>query len=317
MNTSLECNLRKRALLLKQARAFFEERDVLEVDCPALSPAAPLDLHIDVMKVLNPDGSTGYLHTSPEYGMKRLLAAGSGDIYQISHVFREGEVGPLHNPEFMMAEWYRIGFSLEQMIEETLAFIALFFPEPLPIVQMSYRQLLQHFLSIDYLTVTPADLIACAKQHSLDVPPDAVTWDRDTLLQMLISFLIEPQLGQDDLFVLTDFPASQAALSQTTRLDTGEVIAQRFEVYAQGMELANGYGELTDPVEQRRRFEKTNEARQRAGKDVLKIDEPFLRALEQGLPDCCGVAVGFDRLVLLNSGEKTLQNILPFHWNNA
>jgi lysyl-tRNA synthetase class 2 len=302
--------------MLQKARAFFLHRDVMEVDCPALSPAAPIDLHIDVMKVALKDNQTGYLHTSPEYGMKRLLSTGIGDIYQISHVFRDGEIGPLHNPEFTMAEWYRIGFNFEEMIQETLDFIRLFLGD-LGIEVMTYRQMLLHFLEVDYTTACLEDLLRCAKDNHLDLPQDAATWDKDTLLQLLVSFLIEPKLGSDHLFVLKYFPASQAALSKTLELETGEPVACRFEVYYQGIELANGYHELTDATEQKRRLVASNQARLNAGKDALKIDEKFLEALEAGIPDCCGVAVGFDRLMMLKHKQITLKNVLPFIWEES
>jgi lysyl-tRNA synthetase class 2 len=308
--------LKDRAQMLKKARVFFHDRNVMEVDCPALSHAAPIDLHIDVMKVCFKNNQFGYLHTSPEYGMKRLLAADIGDIYQISHVFREAEIGPLHNPEFTIAEWYRIGFSFEQMIEETLNFIQLFLGD-IPSQRMTYRQTLQHYLKIDSATATCAELLTCAEKNSIDLPKEAKSWDKDTLLQLLVSFLIEPQLGKDHLFVLSHFPASQAALSKTQVLSSGEAVACRFEVYYQGIELANGYHELTDALEQRRRLENSNLSRLKAGKDALKIDENFLEALHLGLPDCCGVAVGFDRLMQLKHGQKDLKNILPFTWHES
>ena len=308
--------LRERASMLQRARAFFAQRNVMEVDCPALSQSAAVDLHIDVMKVSLKNDQTGYLHTSPEYGMKRLLAAGIGDIYQISHVFRDGEIGPLHNPEFTMAEWYRIGMSFQEMITETLAFIHLFLGEQ-PHRSMSYRQTLLHFLGLDYLTVSCSELLAYAKKEGLELPPDAVEWDRDTLLQLLVSYLIEPKLGQNELFVLSDFPATQAALSKTVCLSDDEPVACRFEVYYRGIELANGYYELTDAVEQHRRFEASNRSRIDAGKEALKIDELFLQALESGIPDCCGVAVGFDRLLMLKMGEQSLKNVLPMVWDES
>jgi elongation factor P--(R)-beta-lysine ligase len=324
VNTSLASNplqikvpyLKDRAQMLKKARAFFEDKGVIEVDCPALSHAAPIDLHIDVMKVALKNDQLGYLHTSPEYGMKRLLSAEIGDIYQISHVFRDGEIGPLHNPEFTMAEWYRIGFSFDQMIAETLDFIRLFLGN-LTAQSMTYRQTLQHHLGIDYLTATPSNLLDCAKDNNLDLPSDAASWDKDTLLQLLVSFLIEPKLGTGHLFVLSHFPASQAALSKTFARSDGEPVACRFEVYYQGIELANGYHELTDASEQKRRFEASNRARVEAGKDALKVDERFLEALQFGLPDCCGVAVGFDRLMQLKHGLKELKNVLPLIWEES
>jgi lysyl-tRNA synthetase class 2 len=308
--------LKERASMLQKARAFFAERDVMEVDCPALSQSAPVDLHIDVMKVPLKNEQTGYLHTSPEYGMKRLLAAGAPDIYQISHVFRDGEIGPLHNPEFTMAEWYRIGISFQEMIEETIAFIQLFLGD-LPQRALSYRQTLRDFLAIDYLTAPLSELLDCAKRGGLDLAGDAKEWERDTLLQLLVSFLIEPQLGINELFVLSHFPATQAALSKTISLPDGEHVACRFEVYYRGIELANGYHELTNAAEQRMRLQASNQARVEAGKEALKVDELFLGALESGLPDCCGVAVGFDRLMMLKMGETELKNILPMIWNES
>ena len=318
VNTSLEYKipfLKDRAQMLGLARAF-HDRNVIEVDCPALSSAAPIDLHIDVMKVFLKSEKIAYLHTSPEYGMKRLLAAQIGDIYQISHVFREGEIGPFHNPEFTMAEWYRIGFSFDEMIEETLDFIRLFLGE-LKSETMTYRQTLHHFLGFDYLTASPAQLFQCAKDHKLDIPDDASNWDSDTLLQLLISFLIEPKLGGDHLFVLKYFPPTQAALAKTLADENGKMVACRFEVYYKGIELANGYHELTDPIEQRRRFNEANSARISAGKDALKIDEHLLSALDKGLPDCCGVAVGFDRLMQLKHGLTEIKNVIPLSWEES
>ncbi len=298
--------------MLQKARAFFAERNVMEVDCPALSQSACVDLHIDVMKI----DKIGYLHTSAEYGMKRLIAAGIGDIYQISHVFRDEEIGPLHNPEFTMTEWYRLGFSFEEMIAETLDFIRLFLGD-LPHRSISYRQMLRHYLGIDYLTEPLSSLLEYARANGLDLPGDTSTWDRDTFLQLLITFLIEPQLGKEGLFVLANYPASQAALSKTFTLIDGEQVACRFEVYYRGIELANGYHELTDAVEQLKRFEASNQARLNAGKESLKIDERFLEALERGLPDCCGVAVGFDRLMMLKHNENSLKNVLPMTWEES
>lgn len=301
--------LKDRAHLFQQVRAFFSARSVLEVDCPALSPAAPIDLHIDVMPVSLSDGSIGYLHTSPEYGMKRLLAASIGDIYQMSHVFRNGEIGPLHNPEFTMIEWYRLSFSFQAMIKETLELIFLFLLKQ-PVRFISYREALLQYAGIDYVHATLQDL------RQIDLSADSRTWDRDTLLTLIVATLVEPHLGKDQLDVLFHFPASQAALAKTSIFE-GEPIAHRFEVYSQGIELANGYEELTDPIEQRHRFEKTLAARQVAGKPPLPIDNRFLAALEQGLPDCCGVAVGFDRLMLLRHRLNRLSEMLPFHWLNA
>ncbi|MBS0621114.1 MAG: EF-P lysine aminoacylase GenX [Verrucomicrobia bacterium] len=311
MSTSLGSNLQERARLLAASRQFFAERGVLEVDCPALSPFAPVDLHIDVMQVHLKGGEIGYLHTSPEYGMKRLLAEGIGDIYQLGHVFRDGENGPWHHPEFTMTEWYRIGFTFEQMIEETLAYIRLFLGD-LPKEELTYQETVRKFLGINYRS---ADLIRVAKERGIDLPENASSWDRDTLLQLLISFLIEPHLGKDSLFVLSYFPATQAALAKVAELPGGEKVACRFEIYYRGIELANGYHELTDPVEQLQRFEASNAARVASGKDPLKIDLALLEAMRKGIPDCCGVAVGFDRLLQLRLGASEITSILSLTSN--
>jgi lysyl-tRNA synthetase class 2 len=290
--------------MFQTVRAFFSERSVLEVDCPALSPASSIDLHIDVMTL-----EEGYLHTSPEYGMKQLLSLGSGDIFQMSHVFRRGEQGVLHNPEFTMVEWYREGFSFAEMVDETVEFIRLFLGK-IPVRTYSYRAVFQTFLGIDPAQATVSDLLACAHKQDIHLPADAPSWDLDTLLQLLMSFAIEPHLGREELCVISYFPASQAALSQVA-MHEGRPAAERFEIYYRGIELANGYHELTNPAEQRKRLEESNAQRQAHGKTPLPIDETFLAALERGIPDCCGVAVGFDRLLMLRHGASSIHTILP------
>jgi lysyl-tRNA synthetase class 2 len=300
--------------MMASARVFFAKRGVTEVDCPALSSSSSIDAHIDVMKVDVLENHLGYLHTSPEYGMKRLLADGIGDIYQLSHVFRKGELSKKHQPEFTMVEWYRIGLSFEPFIEETLDFIRLFLGE-LPSDSISYRNALKQYAGIDYVLASTQDLLACAKKHQLHLPDHSDSWDKDTLLQLLISFVVEPHLGQNGLTVLWGYPASQAALAQTRFLED-EPIAERFEIYYRGIELCNGYHELTDALEQRRRLAAENEERLQLGKQALKIDEHFLKALEKGIPDCCGVAVGFDRLMLLRHGKSNLEDVLPLSWQN-
>lgn len=292
MSTSLASktgSVAERAKKLAAVRAFFAERNVLEADTNMLSPTAPVDAHIDVMQVDMGGGKIGYLHTSPEYGLKKLLAAGSGDIYQLGHVFRAEEESPLHSPEFTMLEWYRVGMPFEAFIEETLELFRLFLG-PLPAEILTYKQAFSLHAGIDI----HKDLAS----HTLQFSEDAPTWDRDTQLNLLFSHLIEPKLGHDVLTVIIDWPSSQAALAKTHTTD-GDTVARRFEIYFNGIELANGFDELTDPQEQRQRLEKENQKRLALGKNALPIDEEFLKALET-LPDCCGVAVGFDRLVLLS-----------------
>ncbi len=319
MNTSLESRisiLRDRGAMLSCVRAFFQARDVLEVDCPALSRAAPIDTHIDVMHVSVQEAETGYLHTSPEYGMKRLLAEGIGDIYQMSHVFRQGECGALHNPEFTMIEWYRTGFTFDALIQETVDLVLLFLPE-LPTSTLSYREALELHTGIDYVCASRSELVEAARFLAPHLPLEANEWDRDTLLNSLMSFVVEPHLGQAELTIIKHFPASQSALAKTVWLGDSEEVAARFEIYYRGIELANGYHELTCPVEQRRRLEAASASRAALGKSYLPLDENLIRALEAGLPDCCGVAVGFDRLMLLRHGKDTLSDILPFSWTGS
>jgi lysyl-tRNA synthetase class 2 len=305
--------LKDRAAMLEKARAFFKERAILEVDCPIVSSAASVDAHIDLVPVLDINNQRKYMHSSPEYGMKRLLAEGIGDIYQLSHVFRLGELGVKHNPEFMMAEWYRIGFTFSQLIEETLAFVRLFLGN-LPSRILSYREVFKQFAGIDYLI--SEDLMAEMHQLGITPYPNSMQEGRDALLNQILGLHIEPQLGKNELFVLSHYPASQAALAQVVDRE-GELVAERFEIYYQGIELANGYYELTNPQEQKRRFIEANQMRESLGKEPLPIDENFLQALEKGLPDCCGVAVGFDRLMMLRNNVNSISEAIPFDWSSA
>ncbi len=274
--------LRDRAALLAAARAFFAKRGVLEVDVPILSRSASVDVHIDLVNVVC-CGKPAFLHSSPEYGMKRLLAEGSGDIYQISHVFRDGEQGERHTVEFTMAEWYRIAFSFQQMMDETLEFIRLFLDDLPPIHEtFSYRELFMHYTG--------------------SYPSNAE--ERDAVY----AFEVEPHLGKGVLTVVNGFPSEQAALAGIGP----DGLAERFEVYYQGTELANGYHELTDPYEQRRRLIEANEERKKLGKQVLPLDEELVQALAHGIPDCCGVAVGFDRLMMLRHQVEEIREISSF-----
>ena len=302
--------LKDRAHMFQKVRHFFSQKNIMEVDTPMLGKAAPIDMHIDVMTIPFKDGKKGFLHTSPEYAMKRLLSMGCPDIYQMSHVFRDGEIGDFHNPEFSMVEWYRLGVPFDSLIEETLEFILLFL-ENVKTSYFSYREAFIEFANVDYVTATTDDLIACCKKHQMHLPKDAGLWTKDTLLQFIMGFIIEPKL--QTLTVIKDFPATQSALAQTI-MKKDEPVAERFEVYFKGTELANGFHELTDPVEQRKRLHEQNCFRKKMGKEELPLDENFLKALEKGLPDSCGVAIGFDRLMLLRHKKKKLEDILPFSW---
>ena len=306
--------LKDRSKMLAASREYFAKKNILEVDCPALGVHAPIDRHIDVMAVTLPSGEKRYLHTSPEYRMKRLLSEGFPSMYQISHVYRQSEVGHLHNPEFSMVEWYEVGISFDGLIESTLSYIRLFLGE-VPSSIISYRDLWEKTFSIDYVTASCSDLASLCEEKGL-THPEMKSWDKDTLLQFAMSFLIEPHIGLSELFVIKDYPGSQAALARSEQRED-EKIAKRFEVYFQGIELANGYHELNDGNEQGRRLLEENTARVNLGKDSLPVDSFFLNAIEKGIGDCCGVAVGFDRLMLLRHKKDSIHHVIPFSWDHS
>lgn len=307
--------LRDRAQMFKTARLFFEKQNVLEVDCPILTSGASVDAHIDLIPAIYHSQEKRYLHSSPEYGMKRLLAEGIGDIYQLSHVFRDGEYGVKHNPEFTMAEWYRLGFSLDEMIQDTLAFIQLFLGE-LPCRIVSYRETLLMYAAIDYLALTEDELLRYINERQIPCYDSVLEEGRDALLNLILGSIVEPKLGDGELYVLAYYPATQAALARK-RWHGEEQVAERFEVYYRGIELANGYHELADADEQRQRFIEANQQRLSLGKEPLPIDDHFLKALSKGLPDCSGVAVGFDRLMMLRHRENLLANVIAWDWMQA
>ncbi len=292
-------NLRKRARMLAAVRAFFADRGVLEVDPGSLVKCPPNDANIEVIRT---DQEGVFLHTSPEYAMKRLLAQGVGDCYFLGHVYRKAELGRLHNPEFTMAEWYRLGISLDQMILETCEMLFVFFG-PLPIEKVSYRDAFARYAGVDYTRVSLEQLQQMTQS----------SWPRDTCLHYLLTHRIEPHLGLSGLTVLMDFPPYEAALACRVQKG-GEEVAERFEIYYRTVELANGYHELSNAKELKERFDALNQARGLDGKETYPLDEKFLKALER-LPDCCGVALGFDRALMLHAQSSSLQEILPFSWD--
>ena len=313
--------MRRRAELLQQVRDFFSTRAVLEVDCPALMPAPALDPYIDPFFVRVGQGEAsllpslfsrgGWLHTSPEYAMKRLLAAGSGDIYQLGHVWREGEVGPRHNPEFTMIEWYRVGVSLSQLIDECSALIQLFTGEQ-RLSTICYREAFLRYASVDPFFCERSDLYRALSGCCSQEFREELT--KEELLHLLYAEKVEPHLGEGGLTAIVDFPAAEAALARCQHNDDGILVAKRFEIYFQGNELANGYHELTDSQEQRQRFLRANELRRRRSVEELPLDEHFLAIVDQ-LPDCCGVACGFDRLLMILCKATSLADVFPFAWS--
>jgi lysyl-tRNA synthetase class 2 len=297
--------LRERAELLRSLRVFFEQRAVLEVETPLLASAPVTDPNIDAYSLKQAEL---YLQTSPEYAMKRLLAAGSGPIYQICKAFRRGEQGSRHNPEFSMLEWYRPGFSFEQLISEVAELLILVLGDR-PIRRVSYGTLFKATFDLDIYRVSAGDLCSLSEQrHGIF----AELLDRDSALDLLFSHDIEPRLGLDDYCFVDNFPASQAALAKLGEDEQGNTIARRFEVFINGIELANGYDELTDADEQAKRFERDCELRRSREQEVPPQDAKLLAAVSAGLPDCAGVALGLDRLLMLKVGASSLAEVLAF-----
>ena len=312
--------LKRRARLLADVRQFFAGRDVFEVDTPILSQAAPAATYLDSFSShYQPPGSgprTYYLQTSPEFPMKRLLAAGSGDIFQIAKVFRNGELGRLHSPEFTMLEWYRPALDYSGLMEEVDQLLQQVASLPAA-RKMSYHQAFQQYLDLDIEQVEAATLKQTALSSIAGLPDDWQT-DRDGWLEMLMSELIEPQLAKlNQPVIIYDFPASQAQLARVYQNQNGVEVAARFEVYAGGLELANGYDECLDATELRHRFDKDNQQRQAQNKPVMPIDNRLLSAIENGLPPCTGVALGLDRLMMLINQKHTLNDVLSFGFERS
>ncbi|MFP1677772.1 EF-P lysine aminoacylase EpmA [Alloalcanivorax sp. C16-2] len=298
--------LKARADLLRSVRAFFDARGVLEVSTPLLAAHAVSDEHIDAIEV----PGHGWLQTSPEYHMKRLLAAGSGPIYQIARAFRDGEAGARHNPEFTLLEWYRPGFDLDALVDECLALLG-----PLcgaGAERRRFRELFASVTGLDPLTSAAAELAARAEQAGAPAGlsgPQAVDY--------LMALEVEPALDPALLTVVTDFPGWAAALAQTSEDRDGARVARRFEIYHRGLELANGYQELLDADEQARRFERDNEKRRAAGKRPMTADPYLLAAMRAGLPPCSGVALGLERLQMVLSGAGRIEQVWPFPFGRA
>ena len=307
--------LKSRAQLLAYVRGFFADREVLEVETPALGRFGVTDPHLDgIPATVSAAGREGgWLQTSPEYHMKRLLAAGSGAIYQVSRVFRNGERGRRHNPEFSMLEWYRPGFDDARLMDEVADLVCGFLGCPRP-ERIPYRQAMVAWAGIDPFDATDQQLRQRCEPW-LEAGQLA-RLGRDECLDLLMSFAVEPNLGLDCPQFVTDYPASQAALARTHRTD-GVAVAHRFELYVDGVELCNGYWELTDPEEQRRRFDQDNRIRATLGKQAMAVDEAFLAAISEGLPDCAGVALGLDRLLMLKLGARTIDEVLAFPFERA
>lgn len=310
--------LRARAALFARARRFFDTRGFLEVDTPALSADVVVDRHLDPLAVTVPDdprrpaiGRQLWLQTSPEFHMKRLLAAGSGPIYQLCRVFRGGEKGRWHNPEFTMLEWYQPGASYRQGMD-LLAELAGELLGGGATERISYREMFIAHAGIDPLRATVDDFIALARQRGIAPPGSLDAADRDGWLDWLLVELVEPKLAERGSTIVFDYPGSQAALAQTRVEADGAIVAERFELYVQGIELANGYHELLDADELARRNLAANGQRQRDGKGALPVDSRLLAAMRGGLPPAVGVALGLDRTLMIALGAGTVQEVMPF-----
>ena len=297
--------IRERARVYNQTRAFFNNRGYLEVDTPVLMPATNTDANIDSIAVAHNERPL-YLQTSPEFAMKRLLAAGSDSIFQICHAFRQGESGRLHNPEFSLLEWYRVGYDYRQLMAEIELLITTLSLRRCSFSYISYKDLFSQSLGLDIGEVTLESL----RRHCRQLVPgtDAGGLEFDQCLDLLLSMVIAPTM-QGYQFVY-DYPESQAALARINLHDS--TVAERFELFFDGIELANGFSELTDATQQRSRFELDTEIRRNRGLPQYEGDERLLAALESGLEDCAGVAVGLDRLLMVILGLDSIDEVLTF-----
>jgi lysyl-tRNA synthetase class 2 len=302
--------LRLRARLLQGARRHFESTGALEVETPILVRHAVTDVQLESLEVRCADGTrAGFLHTSPEYAMKRLLCAGADDIYQVTRVFRDGERGRFHNPEFTMIEWYRAGLDHLGLMADVESLLRALL-EPLrpvgPSRRVTYAEAVRERLDVDAIE-GPTEAIAQALERAGIDLPASLRGERDGLLDLAMATVVAPTFADDRITFVHDFPASQAALARLRG-----PVASRFEAFWGGLELANGFHELGDAREQASRFENDRSERGRRGRPVHAADELFLAALQSGLPSCAGVALGFDRVVMVACGARRIDEVLAF-----
>lgn len=304
--------LEGRARLLDGLRAWMCERGITEVETPLLSRAGSPELHLDSLHVpaAFPDGAPGWLGTSPEFHLKRLLAAGAGDVYGVARVFRAGEAGRLHNPEFTLVEWYRLGAGYTRLMDDIESVLARLLPSRLqvePPERLSYREAFVRHAGIDPFAAS----LDALRQHC----GNDAEGTRDELLDRVAGFDVYPRLGAGRITLVHDFPAGQASLARVR--PGAPPVAERVEAIVAGVELVNGFVELSDAAEQRRRFESDLEARRGQGRSCPALDERFLAALEAGLPDCAGAAMGFDRVAMLALGARSLAEVQAFPQDRA
>ncbi len=314
--------IRLRARLYAEIRAFFAEREVLEVETPVLSQAGVTDIHIAPFHLEFSGRTDGaprrrWLRTSPEYAMKRLLAAGIGDCYELGRVFRDGEAGGRHNPEFTMLEWYRVGWDHHRLMDETVAVVkaalALVGRTAQTVEAFTYRELYRKHLGIDPFEAPMETLAAALGEVFID--PEGLT--RDDWLDLLMTHRIQPAFAPDAITLLHDYPASQSALARLRDDGDGHPVAERFELYLGPLELANGYHELRDAEEQAMRFHRDVAFRRERDGDAPPVDARLLQALGHGLPACAGVALGIDRLLMAMLGTPRIADVLAFDFARA
>ena len=316
--TDLEM-LQARARMLTDIRAFFAAHDVLEVETPVLSRYAATDFHLDSL-VTRTGEQPCFLSTSPEFAMKRLLAENPVAIYQVTKAFRSDEVGQYHNPEFSMLEWYRPGFDDVTLMDEVEALVSRLYHDntggrTFRVQRVSYHDAFNSVLGFDPHEVTAHECYRYALDHAIDIPlgmgEDEA--ERDGWLDWLLTQVVMPEVGTAEMFTfLYDYPSSQAALARVQADSEGRAVAKRFELFYGELELANGYFELTDALEQASRFERDNCLRYTAGKRVIPVDVNLLAALEHGMPSCAGVAIGLDRLLMVLTGSRSMDEVLSF-----
>ena len=314
-------NLKRRAELLNQLRSFFQQRQFLEVETPLMSADTVIDRHLDPLPVTlvedtsdPPSGPTLWLQTSPEFAMKRLLASGAEAIYQVTHAFRGAERGQLHNPEFTIAEWYRVGDTMDDGMQLLADLIEEMLGMGRPHTVTYQRAFLDH-ANVDPHEASLDELIKVTHSLGISVPETTCQDDRDEWLNLLMAERIQPRLGNEQPAILFEYPASQAAMSNVR--PGPPPVAERFELFVRGIELANGYHELLDADELIRRNQLINQQRRDGGKYDLPEESRLLQAMQHGLPQCSGTALGFDRLVMLALGAGSLDEVIAFPVDRA
>jgi lysyl-tRNA synthetase class 2 len=316
--------LLERALMLKNIRAFFETRGVIEVETPLLSQYSTTDPHLDSLQSRFRDQSC-YLNTSPEYAMKRLLAGWKKPIYQICKAFRDDELGPNHNPEFTMLEWYQPDYDSVKLMAELAELVTnlcrlskISSMDKVQFESLSYQQAFEDFAGINPHQTTSAECCQLAKSNNVEIPQGLGLADEvNNWLDWLLTQLVLPAFKKDGFTFMYDYPASQCALAKIENNERQVLVAKRFELFFGELELANGFHELTDASEQLKRFQFENRVRKQAGIEQGQIDENLIAALNSGLPECSGVAMGLDRFLMLLTNSSSIDQVLSFSWDYA